>query len=103
VNTRPWYEWRDNSLFLELHLQPKASKDAVAGLHAQRLKITITAPPVDGKANAHLCAWLAKQFGVAKSRVHICKGELGRDKQIRIEQPSTQPDWFIRLQTENET
>jgi len=103
VNAQAWFEWRDNTLRLQLHLQPKASKDAVSGLHGQRLKIRITAPPVDGKANTHLRAWLAKQFGVPKSRVRILRGELGRDKLVSIENPGREPDWFVRLRTENGT
>lgn len=103
MNAPAWFEWHEDQLRLELHLQPKASKDAVSGLHGQRLKIRITAPPVDGKANAHLRTWLAKQFGVPKSRVRILRGELGRDKRVSIENPRREPEWFVRLRTENET
>ncbi len=103
MSIHPWFEWRDGKLYLELHLQPKARSDAVTGLHAERLKIRITAPPVDGKANAHLRAWLGRQFGVAKTRVQICRGELGRDKRVCIEDPAREPDWFVRLRSEKGT
>jgi len=73
------------------HLQPKASRDEFAGQHGERLKIRITAPPVDGKANAHLIEFLAAQFAVAKQAVTIVSGETGRQKTVRIENPRQLP------------
>ncbi|WP_255399598.1 DUF167 family protein [Oceanicoccus sp. KOV_DT_Chl] len=73
------------------HLQPKACNDEFAGLHAERLKVRISAPPIDGKANKHLQAFIAKQFGVAKTAVTIVHGELGRLKTLRITQPRRIP------------
>ncbi|MFX8899343.1 DUF167 family protein, partial [Acinetobacter baumannii] len=64
-----FYRWDGEDLLLDCHLQPKASRDEFAGLHGERLKIRLTAPPVEGKANAHLLAFLGKAFGVAKSLV----------------------------------
>ena len=60
-----------------------------------RLKISITAPPVDGKANAHLVKFLAGQFGVAKSQVSIVSGESGRDKTVRVSQPARVPVEYL--------
>ena len=77
---------------LRLYIQPKASRDDWAGVHGDELKIAITAPPVDGKANAHLQKFLAKSFKVAKSAVIIEKGELGRHKTVLIETPKQLPD-----------
>ncbi len=62
-----YFRWDGEDLLLECHLQPKASRDEFAGLHGDRLKIRLTAPPVDGKANAHLLAFLASVFAVSKS------------------------------------
>jgi len=73
-----YFRWDGEDLILDCRLQPKASKDEFAGLHGERLKIRLTAPPVDGKANAHLLAFLAKAFGVAKSQVSLESGELNR-------------------------
>lgn len=81
----------DSGLVLRLYIQPKASRDAIVGLHGDELKVAITAPPVDGQANAHLTKYLAKQFRVAKSQVIIEKGELGRHKQVLISQPQQLP------------
>ncbi|EGR1126041.1 YggU family protein [Vibrio cholerae] len=84
--------WREgDDLLLRLYIQPKASRDSIVGLHGEELKVAITAPPIDGKANAHLSKYLAKQCKVAKGSVVIEKGELGRHKQVRILQPSQIP------------
>ncbi|WP_374257022.1 DUF167 family protein YggU [Yokenella regensburgei] len=84
-------ESADGALVLRLYIQPKASLDSIVGLHGDELKVAITAPPVDGQANAHLVKYLAKQFKVAKSQVIIEKGELGRHKQVRIMNPQNIP------------
>ena len=81
----------DDGLVLRLYIQPKASRDSLVGLHGDELKVAITAPPVDGQANAHLVKYLAKQFRVAKSQVLIEKGELGRHKQVKIIHPQQIP------------
>ncbi|GAK83388.1 hypothetical protein JCM19238_938 [Vibrio ponticus] len=84
--------WREGEdVVLRLYIQPKASRDKIVGLHGEEIKIAITAPPVDGKANAHLTKYLAKQFKVAKGLVNIEKGELGRHKQVRIISPNQIP------------
>ncbi|ELY4670392.1 DUF167 family protein YggU [Cronobacter muytjensii] len=80
-----------DGLVLRLYIQPKASRDSIIGLHGDELKVAITAPPVDGQANAHLVKYLAKQFRVAKSQVVIEKGELGRHKQVIIIDPQQIP------------
>jgi len=87
-----WYRWDGEDLVLACHLQPKASKDEFAGLHGDRLKIRLTAPPVEGKANAHLLAFLAKAFGVPKSQVSLESGELNRQKRVRIARPRRLPE-----------
>ncbi|MGC3480293.1 DUF167 family protein, partial [Pseudomonas aeruginosa] len=64
-----FYRWDGEELHLFCHLQPKASRDEYAGLHGERLKFRLTAPPVEGKATPQLLAFLGKAFGVAKSLV----------------------------------
>lgn len=72
------------AISLRVYIQPKASSDKIVGLHQDEIKITITAPPIDGKANAHLIKFLAKQFKTNKQSVIVEKGELGRHKYVRI-------------------
>jgi uncharacterized protein (TIGR00251 family) len=74
----------DGSVVLVLHIQPGARKTEVAGLHGDALKIRLAAPPVDGKANAALLAFLAKVCGVPKSAVSLLSGETSRSKRVRI-------------------
>lgn len=74
---------------LEVHVtvraQPRASRDAIVGVHDGALKIAITAPPVDGEANAAITAFLAKKLGVAKRAVRVVRGDSAREKVIAIE------------------
>jgi uncharacterized protein (TIGR00251 family) len=87
----------DVNLLLQVYVQPKASRDAIIGLHGEELKIAITAPPIDGKANQHLSKFLAKQCKVAKSQISILRGELGRHKTISIAQPKQIPEIIAGL------
>ena len=75
---------QQGNLLLQLYVQPKASRDQIVGLHGEELKVAITAPPVDGKANAHLTKFLAKSFKVAKGDINILKGHASRHKQVLI-------------------
>ena len=82
---------------LRIFLQPKASRDQIVGLHDNELKIAITAPPIDGQANAHLLKYLSKLFKVPKSSIVLEKGELQRHKQIFIPEPKQMPVELERL------
>ena len=84
-------EQNKDGIRLRIFLQPKASKDYIAGIHDDELKITITTPPVDGQANAHLLKFLSKSFKVPKSSIILEKGELSRHKQIWIPEPKLIP------------
>jgi uncharacterized protein (TIGR00251 family) len=89
---QPFYRWRGADLHLACHLQPGASRSGFAGLHGDRLKIRIAAPPVDGKANAALIAFLAAEFSVPKQQVAIERGDSSRQKSVCIERPQRLPD-----------
>ena len=83
--------WQDGDLVLTCHLQPGARDDAFAGLHGQSLKIRISAPPVDGKANRHLQTFLADSFGVRRNDVTLLSGVSSRHKRLRIHAPQRFP------------
>jgi uncharacterized protein (TIGR00251 family) len=87
-----WYRWDGQDLLLKLKLQPKSCQDAFAGIQNDRLRVRITAPPVDGKANNHLLAWLAVQVGVSKSSVAIESGRSSQLKRVRVKTPERFPD-----------
>lgn len=82
---------QQGNLLLQLYIQPKASRDQIVGLHGEEIKIAITAPPVDGKANAHLTKYLSKAFKVPKGDIEILKGQMGRHKQVKITTPKLIP------------
>ena len=84
-------EQNKDGIRLRIFLQPKASKDYIAGIHDDELKITITAPPIDGQANAHLLKFLSKSFKVPKRSIILEKGELSRHKQVWIPEPKLIP------------
>ncbi|MCZ6500034.1 MAG: DUF167 family protein [Gammaproteobacteria bacterium] len=86
-----FYHWTADGLVLDLRLQPRASRCEFAGQHGERLKIRLTAPPADGKANRQLREFLGNSFSVAPSRVLILSGESGRNKRIKIERPASIP------------
>jgi len=86
-----WYRWQETDLLLAVRLQPRASRDEIVGPHGDALKVRITAPPVEGQANAHLIKFLAAAFGVPRSQVTLVSGDTARSKQLRITRPSRLP------------
>jgi len=85
-------QWQGERLILQLRVQPRASRDEIVGAHGEALKVRITAPPVEGKANAHLLKFLAQCFGVPRTAVALLAGESGRDKRVAIHSPQRLPD-----------
>jgi uncharacterized protein (TIGR00251 family) len=77
-----WLSWQGDRLRLALRGQPRAREDAFGDLHGDELRVRLTAPPVDGKANARLIAFLAEAFSVPKHRVRIHSGARGRSKVV---------------------
>jgi uncharacterized protein len=67
-----------------LRVQPRASRNAFAGVMGDAIKLAITAPPVDGKANQAVVEYLSDVFRVPKSNIVIVSGETGRNKLIAI-------------------
>ncbi len=86
-----FYRWDGEDLILQLHIQPRAARDEWVGPHGDRLKIRLTAPPVEGKANAGLCQFLATIFRVPKTQISVLAGQTGRDKRVRIHAPRQLP------------
>ena len=80
-----WLTADGDGVILRLHIQPGAKKTEVACEHGEALKIRLSAPPVDGKANACLIEFLAKQLGVAKSAVELLSGDTSRAKRVRVD------------------
>ena len=84
----------DRGVAFRIRVLPRSSKCELAGLHGDALKIRITAPPVEGAANAHLVRFLAEEFGVPASRVEVIAGHAGREKRVRVTGPRRRPPWL---------
>ena len=78
------YDAAARRLILSLHVQPGARQSRIAGLHGDALKIKVSAPAVDNKANAALIEFLAGTLGISKSAVAIRHGATGRRKVVEI-------------------
>jgi uncharacterized protein len=70
---------------VNVRLQPRARRDEVVGERGDAIVIRVTAPPVDGKANAALCAFVAKILRIPSSRVAVVRGQTSRTKVVRVE------------------
>lgn len=69
---------------LPIRAQPGARRNAILGEHNGALKVAVTAPPDQGKANQAILELLAKQLGCKKSQVELLSGQTSRDKKILI-------------------
>jgi len=72
------------SIALSVYVQPRASHNRVAGMHGSALKVCVTAPPVENKANEAVVHFFAHLFEVPKSSVSIKSGRQGRNKKVII-------------------
>lgn len=86
-----FYQWQGNNLLLTLKVQPKARRDAFGEVLDDAIKLAVTAPPVDGKANNYIVKLLAKWFGIPQRQVMLLKGQTSRRKIVQIEQPTKIP------------
>jgi hypothetical protein len=95
--TADWYRWDHDRLILSVRIQPRASKSEIVGPHGPELKIRVSSPPVDGKANQHLREFLAKVCKVSASRVELLSGFNARSKQVSIRNPTRLPPGVCRV------
>ncbi len=72
------------SILLKVYLQPKSSKNEVVGPYRDGIKVKVTAPPIEGKANDALIRFLAKELKISTSSIEILKGHHSREKTIKI-------------------
>ena len=73
---------------LPVRAQPGAKRDAVLGEHAGMLKVSVTAPPLNGRANAALVEVLRKWLGLRRSEVELIAGETAREKRFLVRMPA---------------
>lgn len=81
-------EWWNNGIMkdniLKVYLQPKSSKNGIVGPYQDGIKVKITAPPIEGKANEALIRFLAKELEISTSCIKITKGQHSREKTLSI-------------------
>ncbi|NOR26459.1 MAG: YggU family protein [Desulforhopalus sp.] len=75
---------KDGTVLIRLHVQPKASKSRIVGLHDGCLKISVAAPPVEGKANKAVVKFLADILGVPVRDVNVKSGVQSRRKLVVV-------------------
>lgn len=71
-------------LTIKIKVEPRSSKSGIVGPYGDALKVKLTSPPVEGKANKELIEVLAKAFGVAKKDIEIISGESSKNKIIKL-------------------
>jgi uncharacterized protein (TIGR00251 family) len=74
----------DGRLVPRLHVQPRASRSELTGLHGERLKLRLAAPPVEGRANEALIAFMAETLGLKRQQLELVRGLQGRDKDLVV-------------------
>jgi hypothetical protein len=80
----PYLKETADGVTLTVFVQPRSSKNMIAGLHNDALKIKLTSPPVDGAANKMCIQYLAKCLKIPKSSIEIVSGHKSRTKRLLL-------------------
>ncbi len=75
---------QDGGIVFLVRVQPKATQNQITGIVGTALKVKVTAPPEQGKANKECQKYLAKVFNISKSRISIVSGAKSRNKRVLI-------------------
>jgi uncharacterized protein len=86
----------DEGLRLAVSVVPNAKRTGADGLYDGALRVRLAAPPVDGKANEVLVAWLAGELGLARRDVTLLRGQSSRRKSIAIDAPEARLIAWLR-------
>ena len=92
-----WFRRDDHGWLLVIHAQPGARKSGIAGLHGDSLKVKLSAPPSEGRANAELLRYLAEALGVPHSAVRLERGASSRKKWVRVSRTDIDPQRLLGL------
>jgi hypothetical protein len=84
-----------NSVRFAVHVQPRAARTEIVGLHGDALKIRVTSPPVEGAANEAIVEVVAAALGISRREVRIVAGATSRQKTVEVD--GTNEDAIIRL------
>jgi len=88
------------AVIVHVHVMPNAPKTQVHGLHNGALRVRLKAPPVEGRANLELVAWLARELELPRACIELIRGKSGRRKQLRVAQACVAGARWERLKTE---
>lgn len=86
----PWLSQHGDDVLLDVIVVPKSSRTRILDIYDDRLKIQLTAPPVEGKANDALVRFLADEIGISKVQVEIVGGAANKRKTVRLKQVAAQ-------------
>ncbi len=86
----PWLHEHGEDVLLDVLVSPKSARSRIVGEHDGRLKIQVTAPPVDGRANDALVRFIAAALDISRVQVEVVGGHSNRRKTIRVAQVSAQ-------------
>lgn len=86
----PWLHAQGGDVLIDVIVVPRSSRTRIVDVFDNRLKIQLTAAPVDGKANAALVEFLAGALGVSKAQVEVVGGASNRRKTVRLAGVSVQ-------------
>lgn len=81
---------KNGALLLDVYVQPKSSSDRPSGLHGDALKVCVTAPPSDGKANEAVIRLIASLLNIPKSAIAVKSGAQSRKKRLLLHNISLQ-------------
>lgn len=91
-----WARRVPDGWLLSVHARPGAKRTEVAGLHGDALKLHIAAPPLEGRANEELAAFVAKTLNVPKDKVRVVKGGASRRKTVLVAAREADPARLLR-------
>lgn len=74
----------EGGVSIEILVQPRASRARFGPVHGDRIKVSVTSPPVDGAANQSVIELVSRTFGVARRDVVVTSGQSSRRKTVRV-------------------
>jgi len=74
----------NNNLIIKIKVEPRSSKSGIVGPYGDALKVKLTSPPVEGKANKELIEVLAKGYGIPKKNIEIISGQSSKNKTVKL-------------------
>ena len=90
-----WFSKTATGYIVAVHAQPGAKRSEISGLHGERLKVRVAAPPLEGRANEALIEFLAQRLGLPRNKLRVSKGLQGRAKLVEIADTEIDPNRLL--------